>query len=587
MRFSCELLPEHPLANLIEVIVFADQLGFYACYSADETYHKDMWILFAAAAERTRRIRLGPEVTHAILRDPTMIAQQAATLDELTGGRVEVVFSIGNLGMLDQYHVRWRGTRPLARLREAHQVMRRFLDDGRIDFDGEFYRYTGLFTAAKPIQSRLPLKMGAMRGPGSFRLAGEIADGIHVACAHSAEALRYAADHVREGAARVERPLDEDFDFCASILGAIGPDAAAAKEAARVAAAFYISSMSPEVVERHGIPFDEVLPVIKAFGRGDVDGALALVSPEVGERLSLAGTPEEWITRISRDFRPHGYNHVAAGLADPYLVQSWSGQPIAGVPPLPEQLQLIHDEVLPAFPLNRPFGVVGDTLVMDWALASWEQFERAITEYRDKEYVGRSRTSGENAYLDLIRELADVPMAQRVSHVDSIVLFLNRWNCRLPTRTSETRLALQGWLGREQTALEALADATLFDSDLPTRRDEFDRLYASLVALRDSMNGPRIPTMGDAAASKILGVMVPPLFVMWDKEIKKGALGYGEFMVQMHEFAHHLRDHLAPADARDDIDGYLQHALGYKVRKPLAKYLDEYNWWVAWALGST
>jgi 5,10-methylenetetrahydromethanopterin reductase len=101
--------------------------------------------------------------------------------------------------MLDQYHVEWRGTRPLRRLREAHHVMRTFLDEGAIDFEGEgeFYRYTGLFTAARPVQKHLPLKLGGMRGPGSFRLAGEIADGVHVACAHSNEALAYAADHVR------------------------------------------------------------------------------------------------------------------------------------------------------------------------------------------------------------------------------------------------------------------------------------------------------------------------------------------------------------------------------------------------------
>jgi 5,10-methylenetetrahydromethanopterin reductase len=349
MRFSCQLLPEHPLDQLIDLIVLADELGFDACYSADETYHKDMWVLFGAAAARTQRIRFGPEVTHVILRDPTMIAQQAATLDELTGGRVEVVFSIGNLGMLDQYHVEWRGTRPLARLREAHHVMRTFLDDGAIDFQGEFYRYTGLFTAARPIQTPLPLKLGAMRGPGSFRLAGEIADGIHVACAHSEEALRYAAERVREGATRSGRTLDDGFDFCASILGAIAKDGDAAKEGARVAAAFYISSMAPELVERHGIPFDQVRPVVEAFGRGDVDGALALVPLDVGERLSLAGTPEEWIARIKHDFVGNGYNHIALGLADPYLVQRWSGRSVEGLPSLSEQLQLIHDEVVPAF----------------------------------------------------------------------------------------------------------------------------------------------------------------------------------------------------------------------------------------------
>jgi hypothetical protein len=71
--------------------------------------------------------------------------------------------------------------------------------------------------------------------------------------------------------------------------------------------------------------------------------------------------------------------------------------------------------------------------------------------------------------------------------------------------------------------------------------------------------------------------MVPPLFVMWDKVIKK-SLGYGEFMLATHEFAVFLRDQLAPEEARSDIDGYLEHAIGYPVRKPLARYIDEYNW---------
>jgi 5,10-methylenetetrahydromethanopterin reductase len=347
MDFSLQLLPEQPLAELINVVRLADELGFRGCYSADETYHKDMWILFAAAASATRRIRFGPEVTHVILRDPTLIAQQAATLDELTDGRAEIVFSIGNLAMLDQYGVNWRGTRPLARLREAHEVMRRFLADGRIDFDGDFYRYSGLFTAARPVQQALPLKIGAMKGPGSFRLAGEIADGIHVACAHSPEALAYAAKNVREGASRVGRRLDGSFDLCASILGAISTDSGAAKEAARVAAAFYISSMAPELVERHGIDYADVRPVVDAFGRGDVERARELTTPEIGERLSIAGEPTDWIERIRADFAPHGYAHMALGLVDPYLVESWSGRRIVGLPDLASQLELFAAQVMP------------------------------------------------------------------------------------------------------------------------------------------------------------------------------------------------------------------------------------------------
>ena len=77
------------------------------------------------------------------MREPTYVAQLAATLDELSGGRAEVVFGIGNIAMLEQYGVEWSGTRPIARLREAHHVMRTLLDEGAIDFQGDFYSYRG------------------------------------------------------------------------------------------------------------------------------------------------------------------------------------------------------------------------------------------------------------------------------------------------------------------------------------------------------------------------------------------------------------------------------------------------------------
>jgi 5,10-methylenetetrahydromethanopterin reductase len=216
-----------------------------------------MWSLFAAAAARTSRIRLGPEVTGVILRDPTIIAQQAATLDELTGGRAELVFSTGNFALLEQYHVTLAGTRPIKRLREAHQVLTSFLADGKLDFEGDYYTYSGLFTAARPVQAPFPIKLGAMRGPRSFELAGEIADGLHTALAYSSEALDFTAAAFRRGAERAGRDWTT-LDLADNMLGAIAEDAEPAREAARIVAAFYISSMPPELLERNGVELAEV-----------------------------------------------------------------------------------------------------------------------------------------------------------------------------------------------------------------------------------------------------------------------------------------------------------------------------------------
>jgi 5,10-methylenetetrahydromethanopterin reductase len=346
VKFSYEMLPEQPVTTLLEIVELIDKLGFHACYSADETYHKDMWQIFAVAATRTNNVRLAPDVTHVIIKDPTVIAQQVATLDELSGGRAEAAFSIGNIAMLEQYHVDWKGTRPMARLREAHRVMRTFLDEGAIDFEGEFYKYTGLFTAARPVQERVPLKIGAMGGPKSFELAGEIADGLHVACAYSSEALGYAAERFRAGAERAGRDWSS-LDLGANVLTAIGTDSDAAKEAARVMVAFYIPSMPSRLIERHGIDYESVRPIVEAFGSGDVGRALELTSPEVGEKLSIAGTPEEWVEKIETDVLPSGFDHLITAIADPYLVRSWSGMTIEGLPDTSAQLRLIEERVIP------------------------------------------------------------------------------------------------------------------------------------------------------------------------------------------------------------------------------------------------
>ena len=348
MKFSCCILPAYPLADSIETIKTADELGFYACYSVDETWWKDLWVLFAAAADKTQNIRFGPNVTHVFLREPTLICQQLATLDELTGGRMEAVVSTGNFGLMQQYHIDWAAKKPLSRLKEALHVMRTFLDEGKIDFKGDFFEYTGLFTAARPVQERIPILMGGMKGPRSFIAAGELADGLHHALSYSREAYDYVVENVRKGADNAGRNFG-DLDIGAWVVTVVAEDGAAAKKAARILVAFYISSMAPEQLERHGITPEEVAPVVEALGAGDVAKAIELFRPELSEKLSLAGTPEECVEKIKADMEPAGVNHMILALSDSHLVEFFSGQTVENVPDIRGQLKLVAERVVPAF----------------------------------------------------------------------------------------------------------------------------------------------------------------------------------------------------------------------------------------------
>ena len=348
MRFSYCMLPDYPLKDSIETIKIADELGFHAVYSVDETWHKDWAVLFAAAADKTQRIRFGPNVTHVFLREPTLIVQTLATLDELTDGRVEAVVSTGNFGLMQQYGVDWAARKPLSRLKEALYVMRTFLDDGKIDFKGDFFQYSGLFTAARPVQERMPLLMGGMKGPRSFIAAGELADGMHHALSYSREAYDYVVENVKKGADKAGRDFG-DLDIGAWVVTVVAEDSAAAKQAARILVAFYISSMPPEQLARHGIEASELAPVVEALGAGDVQKAVGLFEPHYAEKLSLAGTPEEVVAKIKTDLEPAGVNHMIFSLADPALVKLFSGEDVPNVPDISGQLKLIAERVMPAF----------------------------------------------------------------------------------------------------------------------------------------------------------------------------------------------------------------------------------------------
>ena len=353
VKMSLLYTPNTSVQECVDIIKAADELGFYACYLGDATYLLDLWVCLAAAAGQTKRIRLGPNATHVILREPTLIAQALATLDELTGGRVDAVISFGGPTLLSKYRINWQGARPVARVKEAVQVIRTLLDEGEIEFEGEFFKYTDLFTSARPVQKHLPLKVAAMGGWRSPEVAGEVADGMHIVLAHSRRACEYAIEHVKIGAARAGRDWKE-LDLGAALLWVCSEDSKAAKEVARIQVALYMPSIHQKLAELYGISYESLQPIKDAVGRGDIGKAIDLTTLDLVDKLSIAGTPEECAEKIKTNIIPAGMNHVIPMIIDPsYSIspssaKHISGKAVEGVPDVRGQLRLIHDRVMPA-----------------------------------------------------------------------------------------------------------------------------------------------------------------------------------------------------------------------------------------------
>jgi alkanesulfonate monooxygenase SsuD/methylene tetrahydromethanopterin reductase-like flavin-dependent oxidoreductase (luciferase family) len=168
-------------AATIELLLAAERAGLDAVGVQDHPYQRrffDTWTLLAYVAGRTERIRLIPDVTNLPLRPPAMLAKAAASLDVLSGGRVEVGLGAGAFWDAVEAMGGPRRTpkESVDALEEAIAICRAWWDGERsVDVDGEHYRVRGARPGPPPAH-RIGIWVGAY-GSRMLRLTGRLGDG--------------------------------------------------------------------------------------------------------------------------------------------------------------------------------------------------------------------------------------------------------------------------------------------------------------------------------------------------------------------------------------------------------------------------
>jgi hypothetical protein len=137
-------------------------------------YGVDAWSLLAAIAARTSRVRLGTMLTPLPWRRPWKVASQAATLDQLSGGRAILAVGVGALGTELPDTAEVTGLRARAELLDEGIDLIRTLWAGGNSYHGQHYHYqTGrldLGASARPVQQAIPLwVVGVWPRPKSLR----------------------------------------------------------------------------------------------------------------------------------------------------------------------------------------------------------------------------------------------------------------------------------------------------------------------------------------------------------------------------------------------------------------------------------
>jgi alkanesulfonate monooxygenase SsuD/methylene tetrahydromethanopterin reductase-like flavin-dependent oxidoreductase (luciferase family) len=158
-----------------------DELGFDLLGIQDHPYQSrflDTWTLIAALAAQTSRVRLFPDVASLPLRPPAVLAKAAASLDVMSGGRIELGLGAGAfweaIGAMGG-PVRSPGE-AVAALEEAIHVVRLMWSGQRgLRFAGEYYPLRGVHSGPVPVHP-IGIWIGAI-GPKMLNLTGRLGDG--------------------------------------------------------------------------------------------------------------------------------------------------------------------------------------------------------------------------------------------------------------------------------------------------------------------------------------------------------------------------------------------------------------------------
>jgi len=167
------------LQNIIDQIVWGDELGFDTVWLGELHFGRQSSILasplmvLAAAAQRTKRIRLGTAVSLLPLHSPIKMAEEAATADILSGGRLE--FGVGR-GTAPVHYVGYNIPQEESRERfeEALEVILKAWTNERISYHGRYYQTEDLAVVPKPLQKPHPPIRLAANSPDTFSIAGRL-----------------------------------------------------------------------------------------------------------------------------------------------------------------------------------------------------------------------------------------------------------------------------------------------------------------------------------------------------------------------------------------------------------------------------
>ncbi len=284
-------------AEASDYVTEAERLGVDDVWSAEAWGHDGVTPL-AFMAARTSRIRLCTGILQAGTRTPALLAMTAMSLNAMSNGRFVLGLGVSGPQVIEGWHG-IRFDRPVQRMRETVEIVRRAIKGERLEYKGKVYELPLPGGEGKAIRSAAPPQPGipiylATLSPRSLEMTGEIADGW-LGTSFMPEHARVFTDHLAAGAAGAGRSLGQ-LDLQAGGFVAFGDDVERLIPPRKPGLAFTLGAMGSrqhnfynDAYRRAGYE-DVAVEVQRLWLEGRREEAAARVPDELVLKTNLLGT---------------------------------------------------------------------------------------------------------------------------------------------------------------------------------------------------------------------------------------------------------------------------------------------------------
>jgi len=259
-----------------------------------ETWGMENFSMLSAVSTKTSTQKIGSSIINIYSRSPSVIAMGAATVDELSGGRMILGIGTSSLPIINDFHG-YKFENPLQRMKEYVEIIRLVLSGKQVNYTGEIFELKGFSLLIKPKRETIPIYLAAVNQK-MVDLACDIGDGVILY-------LR-PLNEMKETISKMQ--TRKKIDITCQIITCVAEDSENAIDRAKKTVAFYVSvgKVYREFLAKNGFK-NETNNIFDEFKKTGFKLNHEFVTDTMLKSLCISGNSEECKKQL-QDFRETG-----------------------------------------------------------------------------------------------------------------------------------------------------------------------------------------------------------------------------------------------------------------------------------------